>query len=133
MHEKSFSILIHVIMNGVVKKVDYKCFTVKPVLSGHSKRTPKLIFNTYYRLMQVKSIAEFLQYFRPALSYHFPSRPLFCLLLSDRLRQVLLYSFTNFRRSLMPVMLRVPGPKQTSASRNNNWRTDSVIQSILIR
>ena len=32
--------------------------TVKPVLSGHSKRTPKLIFNTNYCLMQVKSIAE---------------------------------------------------------------------------
>ena len=32
--------------------------TVKPVLSGHSKRRPKLIFKTDYRLMQVKSIAE---------------------------------------------------------------------------
>ena len=29
-----------------------------------------------------------LQYFRPSLSYHFPLRPLFCLLLSGRLRQV---------------------------------------------
>ena len=46
--------------------------------------------------MQVKSIAEcskgsILQYFRPSLSYHFPLRPLFCLFLSDRLRQGLLY------------------------------------------
>ena len=32
--------------------------TVKPVLSGHSKRTPKMVFNTNYHLMQVKSIAE---------------------------------------------------------------------------
>ena len=32
--------------------------TVKPVLSGQSKRTPKLFFKTDYRLMQVKSIAE---------------------------------------------------------------------------
>ena len=32
--------------------------TVKPVLSGHSKRIPKLVFNTQNRLMQVKSIAE---------------------------------------------------------------------------
>ena len=32
--------------------------TVKPVLSGHSKRRPKLVFKTDYRLMQVKSIAE---------------------------------------------------------------------------
>ena len=32
--------------------------TVKPVLSGHSKSRPKLFFNTDYRLMLVKSIAE---------------------------------------------------------------------------
>ena len=32
--------------------------TVKPVLSSHSKRRPKLVFKTDYRLMQVKSIAE---------------------------------------------------------------------------
>ena len=58
--------------------------TVKPVLSGHSKRTQKLFFKTDYRLMQVKSIAEcskgsILQYFRPSLSYHFSLRPLFCI------------------------------------------------------
>ena len=33
-------------------------YTVKPVLSGHSKRRPKWGFKTDYRLMQVKSIAE---------------------------------------------------------------------------
>ena len=48
--------------------------TVKPVLNGLSKRS-KLVFKTYYRLMQVKSIAEcskgsILQYFLPSLSYH---------------------------------------------------------------
>ena len=32
-----------------------------------------------------------LQYFRPSLSYNLSSRPLFCLFLSGRLRQVLLY------------------------------------------
>ena len=32
--------------------------TVKPVLSGHSKRRPKLVFKTDYRLIQVKSVAE---------------------------------------------------------------------------
>ena len=32
--------------------------TVKPVLSGNSKRRPKLVFKTNYCLMQVKSIAE---------------------------------------------------------------------------
>ena len=46
--------------------------------------------------MQVKSIAEcsngsILQYFRPSLGYHFPLRSWFCLFLSGRLRQVLLY------------------------------------------
>ena len=35
-----------------------KLNTVKPVLTGHSKLRPKLFFKTYYRLMQVKSIAE---------------------------------------------------------------------------
>ena len=38
--------------------------------------------------MQVKSIAECS--FRPSLSYHIPLKPLFCLFLSGRLRQVLL-------------------------------------------
>ena len=42
--------------------------TVKPVLSDHSKRTPILVFNTDYPLVQVKSITEcskgsILQYF----------------------------------------------------------------------
>ena len=32
--------------------------TVKSVLSGHLKRTSKLVFNTHYCLKQVKSIAE---------------------------------------------------------------------------
>ena len=74
--------------------------TVKPVLNGHSKRRPKLVFKTDYRLMQVKSIAEcskwsILQYFRPSLSYHLPLRALFCLFLSGRLRQVLLYMYSS--------------------------------------
>ena len=51
-------------------------WTVKPVLSRHSKRRSKLVFKTDYRLMQVKSIAEcsewsILQYFWPSLSYQF--------------------------------------------------------------
>ena len=53
-------------------------YTVKPVLSGHSKK------KTNYRLMQVKSIAEcskgsILQSFWPPLSYHLLLRSLFCL------------------------------------------------------
>ena len=87
-------------------------YTVKPVLSVHSKEDQKLVFKTDYRLLHVKSIAEcpkgsILQYFRPALSLHLSLRPLFCLFLSGslhlslrplfylflsgRLRQVLLY------------------------------------------
>ena len=70
--------------------------TVKPVLSGHSKRRQKLFFKTAYRLMQVKSIAEcskgsILQYFRPSLSYYLSLRSLFCLFLSGGFRQVLLH------------------------------------------
>ena len=70
-------------------------YTVKPVLSHHSKRRQKIGFKTDYRLMQVKSIAEcskgsILQNFRPSLSYHLSLRSLFCLILSGRLRQVLL-------------------------------------------
>ena len=33
-------------------------YSVKPVLSHHSKRRPTLVLKTDYRLMQVKSIAE---------------------------------------------------------------------------
>ena len=54
--------------------------TVKPVLSRHSKK-----IQNWYCLMQVKSIAE---YFCPALSDKGSLRPLFCLFLSDHLRQV---------------------------------------------
>ena len=66
--------------------------TVNPVLSGHTKRRPNLVFKTDYHLMQVKSIAEcslwsILQYFRPSLSYHLSLRSLFCLFLSGRLRR----------------------------------------------
>ena len=76
-------------------KLNILC-TVKPVLSGHSKRRPKIVFKTDYRLMQVKSIAEcsngsILQYFRPSLSHHLSLRSLFCLFLSGYLKQVLLY------------------------------------------
>ena len=88
-------------IHAKIKFMSRKCHnhilhTVKPVLSGHSKRRPKLVFKTYYRLMQVKRFAEcskgsILQYFRPSLSYHLSLRSLICLFLSGRLRQVLLY------------------------------------------
>ena len=37
-----------------------------------------------------------LQYFQPKISYHLSIRPLFCLFLSGRLRQVLLYLIIMF-------------------------------------
>ena len=67
----------------------------KPCLKPPLK-TPKLAFNTclllnagqkYCRMPQ----ESILQYFRPSLSYHLSLRPLFCLFLSGRFRQVLLY------------------------------------------
>ena len=82
---------------------------VKPVLSGHSKRRQKLVFKANYRLMQVKCIAEcskgsIMQYFRPSLSSRLSLRSLFCLLLSGRLRQVLMYS--KFLTSTWPDVIK---------------------------
>ena len=77
--------------------------TVKPVLSGHSKRRPNIGFQDqlslnagqkYCRILQGEhSPWSILQYFlpRPALSYHLLLEPLFCLFWSDRFRQVYCY------------------------------------------
>ena len=55
-----------------------------PVLGGHSKKQhQKLVFITNYCLMQVKVSQN-----APILST-FIKLPLFCLFLSDRLRQIL--------------------------------------------
>ena len=63
------------------------------------KKRPKIGFQDRLLLNPVKRIAEcskrsILQYLRPALSYHLSLRPLFCLFLGGRLRQVSLYSAT---------------------------------------
>ena len=68
----------------------------------NSQKGQKLFFKTNYGLMQVKSVAEcsrgsILQHFRPSLSYHLSLRSLFCLFLSGRLRQVLLYFISGSR------------------------------------
>ena len=64
------------------------------------KKDQKLVFNTDYRLMQVKSIAEcskrafcntLILWTFIKLPLILSLRPLFCLFLSGRLRQVLLY------------------------------------------
>ena len=71
--------------------------------NAHSKRRPKLVFKTNYRLMQVKSIAEcspcnILQYVLPSFSYHLSLRSMFCLFLSGHVRQVLLYILACIKR-----------------------------------
>ena len=69
----------------------------KTCLKWPLKRRPKMVFKANYRLMHVKSIAgSILQYFRPSLSYHLSLISLFCLFLSGRLRQVLLYFSTAY-------------------------------------
>ena len=94
---KFFRLYVKVCKNrSVVKKEFKKPYAVKPVLNGHSqKEHQNMVFNTNYRLMQVKRIAEcskgsILQFFRPTSSYHLSLRSVFCLFLSGRLRQVLL-------------------------------------------
>ena len=72
--------------------ISFTAYTVKPVLSSPSKGRLKIGFH----LMQVKRTAEcskraFCNTFDLHISYHLSLRPLFCLVLSGRLRQVLLY------------------------------------------
>ena len=85
--------------------------TVKPVSSGHSKRRPKIGFHDllslnasqkYCRMLQ----ESILQYFRPSLSYHLSLKPLFCIFLSDRLSQVLLYISSAYHDSCVPAEKR---------------------------
>ena len=68
----------------------------KTIKSGHSKIRPKICLSRpiitqcsqkYCRMFQ----GSILQYFRCSSSYNLSLRPLFCLFLSGRLRQVLLY------------------------------------------
>ena len=70
--------------------------TVKPVLSGNSKRRPKIVFQDRLLLNAGQKYCRMLpesilQYFQPSLSYHFSLRSLFCLVLSGHLRPVLPY------------------------------------------
>ena len=70
--------------------------TVKPVLSGHSKRRPIIGFQVqlslnagqkYCRMLQ----ESILQYFRPSLSYNLILKPLCRLFMSNCLRHILWY------------------------------------------
>ena len=60
-------------------------YTVNLSKTATLKKT-KMVLKTNYRLMQVKNIAEF----------HLALRPLFCLFLSGRSRQVLLLVLVEF-------------------------------------
>ena len=81
-----------------------KYITVKPVLSSHSKKRPKIGFQDrlslnagqkYCRMLQ----ESILQYFLPALSDNRSLRPLFCPFLSGHLRPVLLcYIYRRWER-----------------------------------
>ena len=95
--------ILHLLLTLTAQKNSFD-YTVKPVLAATQKEHQKLVFNTDYRLMQVKSIADgskgsILQYFRPSLSYHLSFRPLFCLFLSGHLRlQVICASTLDAKR-----------------------------------
>ena len=80
---------------NLTHKMEYSKTFSKLLLS----KDEKMVFKTNYRLMQVKRIVEcsIPQYFQPSLSYHLSLRSMFCLFLSGRFTQVLLY---NARLSL---------------------------------
>ena len=71
-------------------------YTLKPVLSNHSKIDKTKVLKPYGSSMQVVSIAEcspwsILQYFLPALSDNWSLKPIFGLFESGRLKEVLLH------------------------------------------
>ena len=73
---------------------------IKPITNDHFQKGKKMVFNTNYCLMQVKSIEEcstgsILQYIRPSLSYHFFIKIFVLSILSGCLRQVLLYKMNQ--------------------------------------
>ena len=93
----------------ILSRLHFSCFsltnpyiasTVKSVLNDHLKRRPKNDFQDQFTLYAGQKYCRMLQesilqYFRPSLSYHLSLRPLFCLMLSGRLRQVLLYKLNT--------------------------------------
>ena len=71
---------------------------VKPVLSSHSKRRLNLFLRPIIarcrsKVLQNAPSGSILQYLRSSLSHHSSLRSFFCLFLSGRLRQVLLYVY----------------------------------------
>ena len=83
----------------------YLSYTVKPVLSSHWKRRPKIVFQDRLSLNAGQKYCmlqeSILQYFRPSLSYHLSLRPLFCLFFGWPLKT----GFTvcdKYRNSMFP-------------------------------
>ena len=79
--------------------------TVKTVLSGHSKRRPKLFFKTNCHLMQIKSIAEcskgsILDYFQPSSSYHLPLFMIFLVISIFHQKPIFVNIIAHFRSLL---------------------------------
>ena len=112
---------VHEMLNGnahqIIKFMSFKRQnTVKLVLSGHSKRKPKIGFQDrlslhagqkYCRMLQ----ESILQYFRPSSSYHLSLRPLFCLFLSGCLKQVFLYVY---QISLLQILSKISRNKEVT-------------------
>ena len=63
----------------------------KTCLKRPLKKKTRNWFSRLIALNAGQKYCSILHYFRPTLSYHLSLRPLFCLFLSGRLRQVLLY------------------------------------------
>ena len=79
--------------------------TVKPALKedqiGLQDRISLNAGQKYCRMLQ----GSIMQYFWPSLSYHLSLLSLFCLFLSDRLRQVLLY-YINLPSSAIALLIQ---------------------------
>ena len=87
---------------GTIIKYSKTC-VIRPL----SKRR-KIVFHNQLSLnvgQKYCRMLPILQYFRPSLSYHLSSRSLFCLFLSGRFTQVLLYCVTPFLPNFMCVLL----------------------------
>ena len=64
----------------LITSLFHGAFTKKHVISGHSKRTQKVVFQDQLSLNAGQKY-YILQYFPPSLSYHLSLRPLVCLFL----------------------------------------------------
>ena len=78
-------------VNGCTQPYYYVAIYSKICVKRPLAKRPKIAFQDQFSLNAGQKYCRILQYFWPSLSYHLSLRSLFCLFLSDRLRQVLLY------------------------------------------